>query len=106
MRLATDISLRPRSQAAQELAAYLKAYPSPEDQFSDNGFDALIICAANCLIAHSGEEEFAEKDLMAFINGLRIMQIHSAALALIKKGRIATTVINDELAFLSLQPND
>lgn len=106
MQLSSEISLRSKRQAAEELAHWFKTYPGPDDLTTGKGFDSLVVCAANCLIAESGKEEFAEDDVTAFINGIIDMQLTSAALRLIQEGKIATTVIDGEIAFNSLTESD
>ena len=106
MQLRSEISLRSKRQAAEELALWFKTYPGPDDQSSEKGFDELVVCAANCLIAHSGEEVLDEDDLVAFIEGIRMLQIQAAALQLMKQGSLSITVHEGELAFATLTESD
>lgn len=97
----TDIA---KKESAQALAGWFKTYKLPSEQFQGEGYNALVLCAIDSICAFKDGEGATEDEVVAFVEGIKLMLTQEACLGLLRDGLVAATVQNGELAFAHAFP--
>lgn len=94
----------PKQTAAASLAGWFKKYKTPEEQFNGEGYEQLLLCAIHCICAAKEDPEAgaSEEEIVAFEQGIQQLLIQQAAFQLMRRGEVATTIRDGELAWSAL----